>query len=118
MREDAFEIAYRLLDAELIDSDGRRCGRVDDVEIEGDPGSPAQVTAILSGPDAFSARVPRPLRRPSSRLFGDGLVRVPWDAVQDIAEVVRLKHRGEELGLGSGDTAAARIVSRIPGSEQ
>jgi sporulation protein YlmC with PRC-barrel domain len=118
MREDEFELAYRLLDAELIDSNGRRCGRVDDVEIEGDPGGPAQVTAILSGPEAFSARVPRPLRPASARLFGDDLVRVPWSAVQDIAEVVRLKQPGEDLGLGSGDTAAARVVARIPGAER
>jgi sporulation protein YlmC with PRC-barrel domain len=118
MREDQFEIAYRLLDTELIDSDGRRCGRVDDVEIEGEPGSPAQVTAILSGPGTFSARMPRLLRPLSARLLGEELVRVPWDAVDDIAEVVRLRHPGEELGLGSGDTAAVRIVARIPGSEQ
>jgi sporulation protein YlmC with PRC-barrel domain len=116
MREDEFEVAYRLLDAELIDSDGRRCGRVDDIEIAGEPGSPAQVTAILSGPGAFSARVPRGLRPLSSRILTDDVVRVPWDAVSDIAEVVRLKRPGDELGLGSGDTAAARIVSRIPGS--
>ena len=43
---------------------------------------------------------------------------VPWDAVEDIAEVVRLKHSGQELGLGSGDMAAARIVARIPGSQR
>ena len=118
MREDQFEVAYRLLDTELIDSDGRRCGRVDDVEIEGEPGSPAQVTAILSGPGAFSARMPRLLRPLSARLFGEDLVRVPWDAVEDIAEVVRLKHSGQELGLGSGEMAAARIVARIPGSQR
>jgi sporulation protein YlmC with PRC-barrel domain len=118
MREDQFEIAYRLLDSELIDTDGRRCGRVDDLEIEGEAGSPAHVSAILCGPGAFSARMPRRLRRLSSRLMGEDLVRVPWDAVQDIAEVVRLKGRGEELGLGSGDTAAARIVARLPGSER
>jgi sporulation protein YlmC with PRC-barrel domain len=118
MREDEFEVAYRLLDAELIDPDGRRCGRVDDIEIEGEPGSVARVTAILSGPGALSERVPRGIRRVSSRLLGDDVVRVPWDAVEDLAEVVRLKRPADELGLGSGDTAAARIVRRIPGSGQ
>ena len=117
MREHRFEVAYRLLDTELIDSDGRRCGRVDDVEIEGEPGSPAQVTAILSGPGTFSARMPRLLRPLSARLLGEDVVRVPWEAVEDIAEVVRLQHPREELGLGSGDMAAARIIARIPSSE-
>lgn len=116
MREDQFEVAYRLLDAELIDRDGWRCGRVDDIEIDGQPGSPAQLTAILSGPGACSERAPRGLRRLASRLFGENVVRVPWDAVEDIAEAVRLKRRREDLGLGSGDTAAARVVARIPGS--
>ena len=118
MREDAFGIAYRLLDSELIDSNGRRCGRVDDVEIAGEPGAPAEVVAILSGPGAFSARVPRLLRSASSRLFGDQVVRVPWDAVDDIAEVLRLKRTGDELGLGLGDTRAARIVAKLPGSDE
>jgi len=116
MREHEFEVSYRLLDAQLIDRDGRRCGRVDDIEIEGEPGSPAHLAAILSGPGAFSARVPRGLRPLSSRLLGDDVVEVPWDAIEDIAEVVQLQRTGDELGLGSGDTAAARIVSRIPGS--
>ena len=118
MREDEFEVAYRLLDAELIDRDGWRCGRVDDVEIDGQPGSPAQLTAILSGPGAYSERVPRGMRRLASRLFGEDVVRVPWDEVGDIAEAVRLKRRREDLGLGSGDTAAASVVARIPGSER
>jgi sporulation protein YlmC with PRC-barrel domain len=116
MREDEFEVAYRLLDAELIDRDGWRCGRVDDIEIEGEPGSPAQLTAILSGPGAFSERVPRGMRRLASRRLGEEVVRVPWDAVKDIAEAVQLKRLRGDLGLGSGDTAAARIVARIPGS--
>lgn len=117
MREDQFPVAYRLLDTELIDSDGRRCGRVDDVEIDGEPGAPAQVTSILSGPGTFSSRMPRLLRPLSARILGEDLVRVPWDAVEDIAEVVRLKHPREKLGLGSGDIAAARIVARMPRSE-
>jgi sporulation protein YlmC with PRC-barrel domain len=116
MREDEFEVAYRLLDAQLVDRDGWRCGRVDDIEIEGEPGSPARLTAILSGPGASSGRVPRRTRRLASRLLGEDEVRVPWDAVEDITETVRLKRPREDLGLGTGDTAAARIVARIPGS--
>jgi sporulation protein YlmC with PRC-barrel domain len=118
MREDTFALAYRLLDADLIDSDGRRCGRVDDIEIEGEPGSPAHVAAVLSGPAAFSRRIPRSLRPAASRLFGKVLVRVPWDAVDDLDTVLHLKRPGEELGLASGEAAAARLVERLPGSEK
>src|SRR6266536_3026125 len=106
MKEDRFDVAYRLLDDELIDSDGRRCGRVDD----GEPGRPAEITAILSGPGVWSQRMPRALRGVSARIFGDDRVSVPWDAVKDIAEVVYLKRPGGELGLGRGDDAVGRIV--------
>jgi sporulation protein YlmC with PRC-barrel domain len=116
MREDQFDVAYRLLDDELVDRDGRRCGRVDDVELSGEPGSPTEITAILSGPGAWAGRLPRPLRRASLRIFGDDEVVVPWDAVKDIAEVVELKERGEDLDLGRGEDAARRIVTRIPRS--
>jgi sporulation protein YlmC with PRC-barrel domain len=116
MKEDRFDVAYRLLDDELVDSDGRRCGRVDDIEFDGEPGRPAEITAILSGPGLWSQRMPRALRGLSARIFGDDCVSVPWDAVKDIAEVVYLKRPGAELGLGRGDDAVGRIVRRIPGS--
>ncbi|SRR6266511_420081 len=116
MREDRFDVAYRLLDDELVDSDGRRCGRVDDVEISGEPGRSAEITAILSGPGLWAERLPRPFRRLAARAFGDSYVRVPWDAVKDIAEVIYLKGRGGDLGLGRGDDQVGRIIRGIPGS--
>jgi hypothetical protein len=79
LKEDRFEVAYRLLDTELIDAEGRRCGRVDDLEIEGEPGGAAQLTAILSGPGVWEGRMPRPLRRVAARVFGDDYVRVPLE---------------------------------------
>jgi sporulation protein YlmC with PRC-barrel domain len=118
MRENSFPVGYRLLDDQLVDSDGRRCGRVDDLEIDGEPGSPAEIAAILSGPGVFSARMPRLLQGMAKRLFGDEVVRVPWDAVEDIDETVHLKRPAAELGLARGDDAAARIIGRIPGSER
>jgi sporulation protein YlmC with PRC-barrel domain len=116
MREDHFDVAYRLLDAELVDSEGRRCGRVDDVEIEGTPGGPAEITAILSGPGTWAQRLPRPLRPAAASVLSGDCVRVPWDAVRDIAEVIYLKRRAGDLGLGRGDDAAGRVVRRIPRS--
>ena len=116
MKEDRFEVAYRLLDTELIDAEGRRCGRVDDLEIEGEPGGAAELTAILSGPGVWEGRMPRPLRRVAARVFGDDYVRVPWKAVEDIAEVTHLKGRCGDLGLGRGDDAAGRVIGRLPRS--
>ena len=43
-------LARNVLDHQLLDTDGRRCGNVDDLAIEGGPGESAVVVAILVGP--------------------------------------------------------------------
>ena len=116
MRDDEFDVGYWLLDDELIDSDGRRCGRVDDVELEGGPGDPARIAAILSGPGALRERLPRWVKPLARRLFTDDVVRVDWSEVSDIQVVVELKRPAGELGLGRGDDAFGEIVNKIPGS--
>lgn len=116
MKDDQFDIGYWLLDDEIIDADGRRCGRVDDVELEGRPGEPAEISAIITGPGAFPDRLPRRLSPLARRLFNDQVVVVPWSAIEDIDVVVRLKGKGEELGLGRGDDAAGRVINRLPGA--
>jgi sporulation protein YlmC with PRC-barrel domain len=116
MREDEFDIGYRVLDDDLIDSNGRRCGKVDDIELDGKPGESTHVTAILAGPGAFTNRLPAALARFARRFLGEGVVRVPWQEVEDITAVVNLKRPGEELGLGRGDDEAGRLVGRLPGA--
>ena len=59
MREDEMDLVYRVLDDQLVDATGRRCGRVDDLEIDARFGEPAYVTRILSGPGAWPGRLPR-----------------------------------------------------------
>jgi hypothetical protein len=43
------DLVYRFLDDQLVDVDGRRCGRADDLEFDGDVGAPPRLYAILSG---------------------------------------------------------------------
>jgi sporulation protein YlmC with PRC-barrel domain len=116
MREDRFDIVYRLLDDELVDSDGRRCGRVDDLEIEGQPGEPAHIAAIVCGPGAWSQRLPRRLGAVIDRLFGSDTLRIPWSEVADLTEVVTLKKPRDELGAGRGDDEISRVVGKLPGA--
>jgi sporulation protein YlmC with PRC-barrel domain len=116
MRDDEFDIGYWLLDDELIDRDGRRCGRVDDLEFDGEPGEQAVLAAILCGPGAWCQRVPRPFRPLVQRLFGEAITRVPWEEVADITVVVNLKRRAEDLCLGQGDDRVGRVVRGLPGS--
>ena len=45
-----FDIGLHVLDHQLLDKDGRRCGNVDDLAIEGGPGEVPEVVALLVGP--------------------------------------------------------------------
>src|SRR4030095_16488040 len=50
------DLGLAVLDHQLLDCDGRRCGNVDDLAIEGGPGETARVVAFYSGPGAWRHR--------------------------------------------------------------
>jgi sporulation protein YlmC with PRC-barrel domain len=116
MKENELDVGYRLLDDDILDSEGRRCGKVDDIEIEGKPGEPAHLSAIVVGPGAWQNRLPRSLRGFASKLFQRDVVLVPWSAVDDITAVVELNRPAKELRLGSGDDRARPLLDWLPGS--
>lgn len=121
MSANRMDLAYRLLDDQLVDVDGRRCGRADDLEFDGDLGDPPALHAILSGSGTWHQRLPRPLRSLGARIFGTGVlgsdvIRVPWSQVDDISSVIRLKAKASELGLAQGDDRDAKLVSKLPDS--
>jgi hypothetical protein len=109
------DLAYRLLDLDLVDSEGRRCGKVDDLEFDGAPGETAYVAAIVSGPDAMPARFPRRLRGWAARLLRGGETRVGWDRVEKFDAVVALRGTAAELGLAEGDR---KLAALMPGGEE
>jgi sporulation protein YlmC with PRC-barrel domain len=100
---DQIDLAYRLLDLDLIDSEGIRCGKVDDLELAGKPGEATYVSAIRTGYGALPPRFIRPLRRPARRIFGSSHVDVPAKLVDDFDAAVTLSVTAAELGLGKGD---------------
>jgi sporulation protein YlmC with PRC-barrel domain len=119
--EDRMDLVYRVLDDQLIDVDGRRCGRVDDIEIEGEAGGPAYVVSILSGRGTWARRLPRRLRRLGERAFGPpvmgaNLIRVPWSKVDDIGTAIHLRAPARELGLAQGAESLSRVIERLPKS--
>jgi hypothetical protein len=116
-RHTELDLAYRLLDLDLVDSEDRRCGKVDDLEFEGSPGEATYLSAIVSGPGALPARCPRhfSLRRRAARIFRGGETRVSWDQVEDFDAVVELRKTAAQLGLGAGDR---RLAELIPGGEE
>jgi sporulation protein YlmC with PRC-barrel domain len=115
-REDPIFIAHRLLDEQILDADGKRCGRVDDIELQG---SPPRVTALLVGEGLYPRRLPGWLRGVARRLAGEerwgaNAVRVPWESVDRIAAAVHLRGKAEEHGLGEGDDPERWMVKRLP----
>jgi len=108
------DLGLGVLDHQLLDSGGRRCGNVDDLELEGVSDGKPRVVAILTGPPAWASR--GPIGRLAARLASGPLVRIPWDEVETIKSGVHLRKQAGELGLGRGDDRARRFVEKIPGA--
>ena len=111
------DLALGVLDHQLLDRDGRRCGNVDDLAIEGGPGEEAEVVAILSGPNVWRGRAGL-LGRIAARLGGDGRVRVPWSEVDSVESHVPLTKRAPDYGLGALDDRLRPWIERIPGANR
>jgi sporulation protein YlmC with PRC-barrel domain len=115
-RTEPIFIAHRLLDEQILDSDGKRCGRVDDIELQG---GPPRISALLVGKGLYPRRLPRLLRPAARRLagperWGANVVRVPWHEVDRIDAAVHLRGKAEEHGLGEGDDPERWMVRRLP----
>jgi sporulation protein YlmC with PRC-barrel domain len=111
------DLGLAVLDHQLLDSDGRRCGNVDDLAIEGGPGARARVVALYAGPGAWRGRAGL-LGRLAAWLGGGEVVRVPWEEVSDVESHVKLKKTAGEYGLGRGDDKVRPWIERIPGANR
>jgi hypothetical protein len=114
MTERELDLGLGVLDHQLVDSEGRNCGNVDDLELsslatEGD----VEVTAILVGGNAWRGR--GPLGRLLAAFSGDA-THLPWSEVDQVSAVVKLRRTSRELRLGLGEDRAARLLERIPGA--
>ena len=115
-----FDLVYRVLDDQIVDVEGRRCGKVDDIELTGAAGGPLRVTAILTGRGAYADRLPRRWQRLARRLFGEDVrgstvVRIPWSEVEDVTARVNLRGRSVDLGLDRADRTLQPHFERLPG---
>ena len=118
--------ALGLLDRQLIDREGHLCGKVDDLELEGEEGSSRlYVSAILSGPGTLAYRMGRHrlgrwLQRLNAFLVpnADGdPARIPFSKVTDIGDHVALAAHGDDLATASVERwARDHVISHIPGS--
>ena len=52
------KLVSELLDLPLLDAEGKYCGIVDDVELQGGAGKDLELKALLVGPGAYRGRMP------------------------------------------------------------
>lgn len=110
------DLALGILDHQLLDSDGRRCGNVDDLELGDIRAGAPTVEAILAGPPVWRGR--GAIGRVAAALARGRTARVPWSEVAEVDSGVRLKQPAREYGLGRGDDRARRYVAWIPGANR
>jgi sporulation protein YlmC with PRC-barrel domain len=119
------DAALELLDRQLIGSDGRLAGKVDDLELT-DPGGnlePPWVTAVLTGPEALAgrlhSRLGRRLRAVAARLRDrgrHGASRIPFQQVEEVGSAIRLRLPADRLEGGSDRGWAGQLIGRLPGA--
>lgn len=110
-------VGRNVLDHQLLDKDGRRCGNVDDLVIEGNAGEAATVVAILSGPGVWPQRSGW-VGRVAAWIGGSRRIRIPWEEVTKVDSAVHLRGSAPEYGLGEGDDRLRPFFERIPGADR
>lgn len=108
------DLALGVLDHQLLDGEGRRCGKADDLELAGVAEGQPVVVAILTGPPAWRGR--GRLGRLAAALARGRTVRVPWEEVVELGSGIRLRSTAGELRLGRGDDRLRPLIEKLPGS--
>jgi hypothetical protein len=85
--------------------------------LEGNPGEPLEVVALLSGPGVWRQRAGL-IGRIAAWIGGGGSHRIPWEDVDQVAAHVKLRKRAAELGLGRGDDRLRPWIEKIPGADR
>jgi sporulation protein YlmC with PRC-barrel domain len=114
-QRDYLRLGLRLLDEQIVDSQGRRCGRVEDVEFDAEIGHAARMIGILCGATAWKRRLPNHL---SDLIPGDprGLKRVAWKYVTRANNEIELSLPESELDAAGETDPAPLAVSELMGA--
>jgi sporulation protein YlmC with PRC-barrel domain len=117
MNRENVDLMRDVLDHEIVDVEGLPCGMVDDVELEGGPGSSLTVVALCTGAGAWTERLPWFFPRLASALVGRHQSRIPWSEVALTGDRIHLKSTASELGLNAGERRFERWLAKVPRSE-
>lgn len=115
-------LVHDVLDAQLVDREGRKIGRVDGLQLELRTGEPPRVASILIGGEVRAWRIGawmrllRRVMRAVGRMRTRGTSEVPFRAVRVIGDSIKLDVDGCELESGHSERwLAEHVVGRIPG---
>lgn len=120
-------LAREVLDRQVVDREGHKVGKVDDLVVELRPGHPAVVRAIEGGRGALARHMGGRLRVLATWLRRHALGpagerppgRVGWEHVTQIDVVVHLDCDREEAGLLVTENAIwERWISHLPWAER
>jgi sporulation protein YlmC with PRC-barrel domain len=114
-----------LLDRQIVDSEGRMVGKVDDVEVAERDDGRIVVTALLTGPGALGPRLGGALGNVVvgtwSRLSGrrpEEPQRIDWSRIASVGTVIDLTVTRATVAVdGFERWLRDRVVAAIPGSE-
>jgi sporulation protein YlmC with PRC-barrel domain len=119
------DLALHLLDRQVVDTDGRAVGKVDDVELHvPEDGSPPYVVAMLTGPQALGPRLGGKVgewvvfwAHALSRGSDDKPGRIGMELVTDLGSCITVSRSRPDLGIHPNEDRARRyLVERIPGA--
>jgi hypothetical protein len=107
-----------IMDGELVTSDGRHIGRVDDIAAEWREDGRLRLVELLTGPQALAGRVASRLRPISARLLRNRFEHaIPIDEALEFGPDVKLRQPASAYDTGRSDEwIASRILRFIPGS--
>ncbi|THD34604.1 MAG: hypothetical protein E7773_14580 [Sphingomonas sp.] len=101
-----------LRDLQIVDADGVKCGIVDEIEFDGEPGKRLAIANLVVGPGALRSRLSAWIYKIVIALAGERAVRVPWAQVESVTSVVKLRASGRSLGLTTAEDRARSYVPR------
>lgn len=115
--DDIFSIRD-IIDSQLETSDGKRIGRVADIEAEWQEDGSLVLCALLIGPQATAGRVAEPLGKLLRLLLRDRFEqRIPMSAVESIGPTIRLRGTTQDYGVGQSERWITEHILRwIPGN--
>jgi len=106
-----------ILDSQLLTSDGRRIGRVADIEAEVRTDDGLILTYLVAGPQALAGRINTHLRDLFRFFFRDRFEqRIPLSEVTKFGPTLHLRGKAKDYAVGQSDRWIAEHILRwIPG---